>query len=280
MQGLLLLLLSLAAALVVVLAMLRLLDQRADGAEWARLASLQPDRPERFDPAQVADLPEPARRFFRYAIRPGTPLLPVVEIEMQGRFGLGTREAPRYQPIAARQILAAPEGFVWTMRTRGGLPMSGSDTGLWTRFRILWLVPVARQGGDHDHARSAFGRYVAEATFWSPAALLPAPGVAWSAVDADSARVSVRHGALEQAVTIHVDRDGRPLQVSFDRWSNANPQRVHRLQTFGGYLSDFREVGGYRLPFHVEAGNMFGTPDYFPFFVARVTAIHFPKPSD
>jgi hypothetical protein len=60
------------------------------------------------------------------------------------------------------------------------------------------------------------------------------------------------------------------------RWSNANPEKQYRLQPFGGVLSDFREVQGYRLPFRVEAGNMFGTDDYFVFFKAEVTDIRFP----
>jgi hypothetical protein len=38
----------------------------------------------RFDPAMVAGLPEPAQRFFKFAIAPGTPLLPVAEIDMGG----------------------------------------------------------------------------------------------------------------------------------------------------------------------------------------------------
>ncbi len=259
------------------LAVLRRLDRRADRAEWDRLASLQPRNPDRFAPDMVADLPEPARRFFAHAIRPGTPLRPVAVIEMTGRFGLGTREDPRYQPMAARQILAAPEGFVWVMRTRGGLPLSGSDSGSWTRFRIFGLIPVARAGGDPDHARSAFGRYVAEAAIWAPAALLPGPGVTWTEVDCDTARVTVRHGGLEQAVDVAVDREGRPVVVSFQRWSNANPDKEYRLQPFGAVLSDVREVGGYRLAFHVEAGNMFGTEAHFPFFLADVTGIHFPE---
>ena len=33
---------------------------------------------------------------------------------------------------------------------------------------------------------------------------------------------------------------------------------------------------GNRLPVRVEAGNMFGTRDCFPFFLADVTAIGFP----
>ncbi|AKS41555.1 DUF6544 family protein [Wenzhouxiangella marina] len=259
--------------------LLRIKDQRADDGEWRRLALFQPQAPAAFEPACLAALPEPARRYFAYTIQPGTPLLPVAEIQMRGQFSLGTKEAPNYLPMEARQILASPHGFVWAMRTRGGMPISGSDSGRWTRFRILGVIPVARLGGDPDHTRSAFGRYVAEAVFWTPAALLPSPGVDWQAVDQDTARVTIRHGSLEQSVDVTVDSEGRPVQVLFQRWSNANPDRTHRLQPFGGRMSDFREVEGYRLPFRVEAGNFFGTDDYFPFFLAEVTAIRFPQVS-
>jgi len=258
------------------LVVLLLLDRRADRAEWDRLAALQPEAPARFDPETMAELPEPARRYFGYTIRPGTPLYPVAVIEMTGAFSLGTKDDPRYQPMEAHQILAPPEGFVWSMRTRGGMPVAGSDSGQWTRFRIFGLIPVARQGGDPDHTRSAYGRYVGEAVIWAPAALLPGPGIAWEGVDGDTARVTVRHGDLAQSVDVTVDAEGRPVRAVFQRWSNANPEKIHRLQPFGAVMSDFREVGGYRLPFRVEAGNMFGTDDYFPFFRAEVTEIRFP----
>lgn len=277
MNFLLAILLVLAIVLLGLVA-LALFDRRADQAEWRRLRALQPDEPHLFDPDRVASLPEPARRYFRSAIQPGTPLLPVAVIEMKGQFGLGSKADPRYQSMDARQILAAPQGFVWTMRTTGGMPFTGSDSGRWTRFRLFGLVPVARVGGTPDHARSAFGRYVSEAVIWSPAALLPGPGVTWSEVDADTARVTLRHGDLTQAVDVALDVEGRPKVVSFERWTNANPEKDFRLQPFGAVLSNFRTVGGYRLPFHVEAGNMFGTKDHFPFFIADVTDIRFPPP--
>ena len=224
------------------MALLLFLDRRSDRAEWNRLASLQPVVPERFSPEMVADLPEPARRYFHYAIQAGTPLLPVAEIDMRGQFSLGNKDQPNYQPMQARQILAAPEGFVWAMRTRGGMPISGSDSGSWTRFRIFWLIPVARLGGDPDHTRSAFGRYAGEAVIWSPAALLPGPGTEWEGMDENTARVTVRRGDLTQAIDVTVDAEGRPVVASFQRWSNANPDKVHRLQPFGATMSDFREV--------------------------------------
>jgi hypothetical protein len=261
---------------IAVLTALRVMDGRADREEWKRLAALQPEAPDRFSLDMVADLPEPARRYFSYVIVPGTPLLPVAEIDMRGEFALGTKEKPGFRKMKARQILAAPEGFVWTMQTRSGMPVSGSDSGFWTRFRILWILPVARMGGTLDHQRAAFGRYVAEAAFWTPAALLPGPGVTWEAVDKDTARVTIRHAGLLQPVEVSLDADGRPSSVSFLRWTNANPEKTYRLQPFGGTLSDFREINGYRLPFRVEAGNMFGTPEHFPFFRAEVTDIRFP----
>ncbi len=256
---------------------LRLFDWFADTAEWERLTELQPENPAGYDPTMVADLPESAQRYFNFVITPGTPLLPVVEVHMGGLFSLSDRNKPNYQTMQAQQILAAPHGFVWKLQLPGMVPISGTDAGQWTRFRILGLIPVARMGGNADHTRSAYGRYIAESVFWSPAAVLPGPDVVWEEVDANTSRVTVSHGALSQAVNVTVDTNGRPLEVSFMRWSNANPDKSYRLQPFGGTLSDFRDVQGYRLPFTVDAGNLFGTEDYFVFFKARVTAIRFPS---
>lgn len=260
---------------LILLVALRLWDERADRLEWARLAASQPTPPAVYDPVMVADLPEPAQRFFNFAIVSGTPLLTVAEIDMGGEFSLGTRDNPSYQPMDARQTLAAPTGFVWKVKMPGVVSVSGSDTGKWTRFRILGVIPVARMGGDTNHARAAYGRYVAEAVFWTPAALLPGPGVVWEALDQDTARVKVSHNGLSQAIDIKVDAEGRPVLVKFMRWSNANPEKKYQFQPFGGSLSDFREVQGFRVPFNVEAANMFGTDQHFVFFKATVTAVRF-----
>ncbi|MGB5986603.1 MAG: DUF6544 family protein [Desulfobacterales bacterium] len=270
------LILSILGFILFALFAIRLWDGRADRLEWNRLATLQPQNPGIYNSVMVADLPEPARRFFNFTITPGTPLLTVAEIDMIGQFSLGTRQAPNYQQMNAKQILAAPSGFVWKLRLPGIVPVSGSDSGRWTRFRIFGLFPVARMGGNPDHSRAAYGRYVAEALFWTPAALLPGPGVVWEKVDENTARVSVSHMGLSQAVDLKVDGDGRPVEVYFMRWSDSNPEKTHRLQPFGGKLSDFREVQGFRLPFNVEAGNMFCTEDYFVFFKAEVVSISFP----
>jgi hypothetical protein len=265
----------------------RLLDHRADRAAIGRLIMSQPAAPARFVPAMVAELPEPARRFFRFAIAEGTPLHTVSVVEMSGELSLGTKDDPAYQPMKAQQILAPPHGFVWQVRLRGSMPVTGSDASTpdtsWSRFRLLDAVPVARAGGDPDHRRSSFGRLVADGLIWAPAAFLPAAEagwdqIRWEAAAPDVAAVTVRVGGLKQRAEVHLDAEGRPSRVVFQRWSNENPERVHRLQPFGGDLSAFATFDGFRLPTRAVAGNHYGTDDYHPFFLADVTDIRFPVP--
>ena len=272
------LLIVIIIAAVAILLVWRFRDHQADAAEMRRLISLQPTDPESFSISMVADLPEPARRYFKFTIAEGTLLSTVAKIEMTGQFSLGNKADPNYIAMTATQVLAPSEGFVWKMSGGKGLMrMSGSDSAHWTRFWLTGLFPVARFGGDPDHKRSAYGRYVAEASIWAPAALLPGPGIRWEALDNNSARVIIHNDEFEQAVDVTVNEHGQPVEIQFQRWSNANPNKVHRLQPFGAFVSDFRDVGGFQLPFHVEAGNQFGTDGYFPFFIAEVREIQFPK---
>ncbi len=198
---------------------------------------------------------------------------------MAGDFAFGTQDKPGVQPMTARQVLAAPQGFVWQMSS--GV-VSGSDglspQGSWTRFRIFGLIPVARQGFTEDHRRSAFARAVAEAVFWTPAALLPGPGITWESAGPDTARVTVRHGDLTQEVSLTLAPDGRPLSMVMPRWSNANTLKRWQIQPFGATFGRVATFQGFTVPVEVEAGNHFGTPDWFPFFRARVADLRFPAP--
>lgn len=256
------------------------LDVRATERAWRRLAMGSDAPVARFDVSMVDDMPDAARRMFLYMIRPGAPLSTVSIVRMQGEIGFGTRAEPGYMNMRAEQILAPPAGFIWRVSAGEGMTrFRGSDGAVmddsWSRFWLLGTLPVVQAGGNADHLRSAFGRMAGEAVFWTPAALLPGDGIAWQAVDDDTARVSVSAAGLTQTVDVTVDADGRPTQIVLPRWSDANPGKVFREQPFGGTLHDFRWFGGYRVPTRVEAGNLFGSDDYFPFFKANVEDVEF-----
>jgi hypothetical protein len=258
----------------------RWLDDRRATAVWKILARSQRQPATHFHPSMVAALPEPARRYFLFTIRSGAQIQTVSEISTVGQIGLGTKDKPNYLPMSAEQILAPAAGLVWKLRAGDGLiRISGSDGFsrdiAWTRFWLMNAIPIVRAGGTDDYARAAYGRVVAEAVFWAPAALLPSDSVAWEARDANTARATVTCGDLTQTVDITVADDGRPTAVVIPRWSNANPAKAWRVQPFGGYLSEFCEFDGYRLPTAVEGGNFIGTDDYFPFYKVSVTGIRF-----
>lgn len=259
----------------------RWLDSRAENRVIAALHASQPVDPPVFDETMIEDLPEPARRYFRFTIAPGTPLFTVADIQMEGRLSLGTAANPKWMEMTATQVLGPPVGFLWRPRmSAGGLAMAGSDAALrgtsWTRFWLAGLLPIVRAGGNTDHARAAYGRYVGESLFWTPAALLPGAGIRWQPLGPDSALVTLSAFGMEQSVEVHVDERGAPVRVVFPRWSDANPQRQFQIQPFGGDLSEYRTFQGFTVPTIVHAGNFYGTPDYFAFFQVRVTSVIYP----
>ncbi|MEM9600687.1 MAG: DUF6544 family protein [Pseudomonadota bacterium] len=271
--------LSLALLLAFGLALhgLRQLDLRAEAAVWKQLLERAGPNEGLYDPQMVASLPEPAQRYFNFMIRAGTPLFRVIDIQMEGTIGFGSKDAPNEKPMSAKQILAPPYGLVWSLKSGvvGGSDVATTETS-WTRFWLLSVIPLVR-ASNPDHRRAAFGRVVVEAAAWVPATLLPSDHVHWEAIDDNRSKAIVRFGDFTQAVNITVDKSGAPRTVMIQRWTDANPDKVFRQQPFGGHLSEFVAFDGYRLPTRIEVGNHFGTDDYFPFLKARITQASFPQ---
>lgn len=257
--------------------LLRGSDERQAEDARRELTARTGSQPKRFSLDMLDGLPEPAQRYLRFAIRPGTPLRTTALIEMIGRFGLGDSSKHSYYPMRARQILVPPLGFVWVPKIGSGLMrMSGSDALVderaWTRFWLLGAVPLVRAADTPDLTRSAVGRMVGEA-LWTPAALLPGNGMRWEAADTNVARAMFMIRGEEHRVDIRVAPDGRPLEVVVRRWSNVNPEKAFRWQPSGATIEAVGTFGGFTVPTRLSGGNHFGTPDYFPFYQAEVTKV-------
>ena len=256
-------------------------DQTQMRAVWAALEATRESAPARYDPAMVADLPEVARRYFARAIEPGTPLQRVVQLEMEGSFIMNGNS----MPMMARQILAPPSrGFVWKAEIGSGLMRFAGSDGFhmaeggsvtsWTKFWLRGMIPLARVGGTDDHARAAATRVMLEAV-WSPASLLPQFGAEWVQTGPDSAEIRFIDLQGIEPMQIMLDAEGNLIEVQALRWTDANPDKAYRLQTFGGRMLEMGRHGGFLIPVRVELGNMYGTPEYAPFFLATVTRAEF-----
>ena len=174
--------------------------------EWEALCRGS-ESPEPFDPAMVAGLPEPARRWLTHTIVPGTPLWGSVVLTMHGEIRLGS-----WRPFSAHQVLAPPRGFIWAATARVlGLPVTGFDrysSGAGQmRWRLGGVVPVMTATGP-DVTRSAAGRLAGEmalvpttfrAATWAPGA------------DDDHTVVTWRMDDQEESAALQVGADGRLL---------------------------------------------------------------------
>lgn len=235
----------------------------------------------KFDPHQIDQLPEIARRYFRHAIAPGTPIYSAAKLQMKGSFLLGDRRKFQTYSMTARQALRPPDQFVWMPQLRSRpLTITGSDALVggkaWTRFWMLGLVPVANEQSSPDLVRSAEFRAAVEGALWLPVSLLPENGAEWAQSGPDTADVVLTR-FKPQPITLRLilDRNGSVREVVGQRWSNANPDKHFRLQSFGGAVLAEGTFNGLTIPTKVAVGNLYGTPDYLPFFQATLTAVKY-----
>jgi hypothetical protein len=159
-------------------------------------------------------------------------------------------------PFTARQdfVPGAP-GFVWDARVRtagivvnvrdGLVDGEGSMLG-----RLLGLATVVDRRGGEAMAVAALQRMLGEAV-WLPAALLPAAGVQWQAIDERRALATVVGGTARATLEFRFGTDGMVESVyaasrSYD--DGRNPPSQHPWQA---RLLRYGQVDGATVP--VEA---------------------------
>lgn len=248
---------------------------------WARRARLRHVRrvlfradasAERFDPATLTRLPDPARAYLAHAIQPGAALPRTVDLRLSG--SLRVSEAGDWVPFEARERICAEAGFVWEARIAAlrRLTMEGADWLLGedagTEFALGGWIPAIRRTGE-DVARSAAGRLVVE-LLWLPSALTPQRGATWAS--GDEYRAVVTPSGSSTPMTVLVDRQGVLKQVSLVRRRVAPDGRIS-VAPFGAIIEAEERFDGFTVPVRVIGAWGIGTDDHYEFFRAEVTDI-------
>ena len=105
-------------------------------------------------------------------------------------------------------------------------------------------VPVANAAGP-EIDQGASLRWLAESA-WFPYALV-GDAVSWTAIDARSARASLRRGGLPVSAVFEIDADGRLTRVVAERYCDIGGGKAV-LRAWTGRYGDYREVAGFRVP--------------------------------
>lgn len=222
-----------------------------------RVDQLQRSLEQKWDaPPSRADLPP---EVVALALRLGVPAGArgrLVRLTQSGEMWL----KPGAKPLAftAQQTFAiAKVGFLWQAWFRIGGPqmlvvdyLVEGEGGL--EGRLLSAFPIVRVIGGDITFRGEAMRYLAE-LMWIPDALLFNPQLEWRVIDARTLAVATGNGARRSEVRIILDDAGDPVRAHADDRPRADGRVITTCPWFTRG-TDYRSIGGRRIPMRGEAG--------------------------
>lgn len=216
-----------------------------------------------FTEEMVADLPDPARRYFLHAIQPGAPLASTLRWMYSG--SIKPSKSMPWMPLQAEQIIVKERGFVWKARVGSGpLFLAGADHYLdgdsRMKISLFGLIPVVNETGP-DLARSALGRLLVE-SLTLPTAILPGPHVRIEGRDDSRFDAVVDLHGETTPLTVTVGADGSPREIVFQRWGNLTGDGSFGHIPYGVTVAEEQTFGGYTIPSRISAGWWYGTDRY------------------
>lgn len=236
---------------------------------------------ELFSPDELAGLPAPVARYFRFALTPGQPIVRRARIEHAGEFR--TALGRPWSPFTSVQHFATrPAGYVWdaTIHLTPLLPVRVRDSYLADVGSMLGrfaaLVPVVDESGSPEIAASALHRYLLEAP-WFPTALLPSQGVQWEAIDDSTARATLQDHGIRVSADFHFGARGEIVRTTALRFRDVEGTGVPTPFTARGW--SYQRRGGMTVP--TEGEVEWTLPEgRFTYWRGRITAAEYEPASD
>jgi len=181
----------------------------------------------------------------------------IVDLTQSGEMWL--RPGSKPVSFAARQTLAVAEvAFLWHARLPMGPGLSmkvidyvvGDEAGL--EGRLLGVLPVVRMTNADTMFRGEAMRYLAE-LIWNPDAMLLNRHLDWRVLDVRTLAVATGEGARRCEIRMILDATGDLMRMEADD----RPRQSGRVTTnspWFGRASDYRTIGGRRIPVQAEVG--------------------------
>ena len=203
--------------------------------------------------AELLDgLPEPVQRYMRWTGVVGKPWTRTAYVRQSGRFRQGFDKP--WMPMAAEQVFTVdPPGMVWQARFKMfGLPlMRARDSyqdGRGHMFgKAAGLFTVFDERGE-ELTQGTLTRYLSE-MIWFPIAYL-GDNITWTAVDEQSADVSLSDHARTASGRMFFDDLGRP--TTFETMRYMGVDGGYRLTPWHTPHMEWGERGGLNIPVRGE----------------------------
>ena len=213
----------LAAVAALVAAARGRLQRQIDDEARALLSGASASGARVVEARDLEQLPPPVRRWLEVSGVVGRARATTVRLQQRGE--LRTAPDKPWMPVVAEQYFSVdPPGFVWRADAKmmRVLPIAGRDRYAGGRGHMLMklasLITVA-DGSGPAFDQGAMLRYLGEIV-WFPSAAL-SDSMTWEAIDARSARATMRYGGVTASAVFAFDDAGRFARLTADRYMSA-----------------------------------------------------------
>jgi hypothetical protein len=204
--------------------------------------------------ARFNTLPEPVRRYLRYAIREDAPAIRTARLEHRGKFRTGPNE--RWLAIKGTQHFTVGEpGFIWnaTVLPLPFISVRARDSLIAGRGNMLVKVKafftIADASGPEIDQGSRL-RWLAECV-WFPYAFV-GDSIEWEPIDDRSAQARLRCDGLPVAAVFEFDEKGKPCRLRAQRYRDVGHGKAPVLTAWCGEYANYRVFGSFQVPTSVD----------------------------
>ncbi len=195
----------------------------------------------KFSYQQLAHLPEPVQRYFRYSLKAGQSYISYARITHDGQFKTGLNK--NWINIKGEQYATTEKpGFIWKGTTAmfTARDMYIADKGrLGVLLFSLFKVAVAK---GEQYNQGELLRWLGESILY-PTNLLPGERLQWHSIDSHSARLTFDYNGLSLFFIISFNEIGEIIQMETKRYMDKTT-----LATWVIKCAGYKEINNVKIP--------------------------------
>ena len=192
-------------------------------------------------------------KYFQRVLRDGQPIITRATIHQTGGFRENEAKEDWSKMVAQQVFTCHHRGFIWNSQITSLLGMKVNVLDSYIQGKgemkaaLLGAIKVVNEGDKPELNQGALQRYLAESV-WFPTALLPSQGVTWRSLGDLKAEASITDHHTTARLEFHFNAKGEVIEIySPGRYREVDGQ--YQLTPWGGKLSNYQEVAGYKIPF-------------------------------
>ncbi len=204
--------------------------------------------------AEIANLPEPVKKYIRYTGCINKPIVHNFKIDFSGK--IRDHKKPVWMPLTSEQynFIKTPTRLFYLDATMKGLPVGGfhcfKNGVAFMDIRLLSIFKVAYESGavmDTSETVTFFN----DMCVMSPAALID-KRIEWSEVEENKVKAAFTNNGITVSAWLYFNEKGEMVNfVSHDRSALAENGEMIKLK-WSTPMRDYKDINGYKLASYAE----------------------------